>query len=112
MVEHEGSVFLRNVGQNLQDCTFHKRENPAEPLLGNELTKTFPRRWILGNQFVTELVSVETGVQQAFPWVLIRYITGNSDQKISLPFGGVAEYFTVALRVVGGDEKEISNLRQ
>jgi hypothetical protein len=31
-----------------------------------------------------EHVSVDNGVQQAFPWILIRYITGNSDQNTSV----------------------------
>jgi hypothetical protein len=53
----------------------------VDPLLGNELTNTFPWRWIVGNQFVMDYVSVDIGVQQAFPSILICYIRGHSDQN-------------------------------
>jgi hypothetical protein len=51
----------------------------CRPIARERVTNTFPWKWILGNQLTTEHVSVNTGVQQEFPWILIRYITGNSE---------------------------------
>jgi hypothetical protein len=75
-----------------------------DPLLGNKIINMFPWRWLLGNQLVTENVSVDMSDQQTFSWILICYKTGNSEQNSSPLCGGGFEYLH-RTRVVGGDGK-------
>jgi hypothetical protein len=62
-------------------CTIWEILWHVDPLLGNELTDTFPLRLILRKWLITGHISMDTSDQQTFPWILICYIRGRSDQN-------------------------------